>query len=138
MSRCTARPTLTAEAVSGRRVSAVYRSLHRTVVSSVQVSSVQVAAPHRRQQDSAVGARSAGPPGAEGAAGRAQVFVRFKELADVKKGITDDDITALAADEFHQPLAVWDLVDLQVTLSPSASVQTQRHRGWRRQSLNPG
>jgi len=44
-----------------------------------------------------------------------EVFVRFKELADVKKGITDEDIVALAGDESHQPAAVWDLVDLQAT-----------------------
>lgn len=43
------------------------------------------------------------------------VFVRFKELADVKKGITDEDIVALAGDETNQPTVIWDLTHLQVT-----------------------
>jgi len=32
----------------------------------------------------------------------------------VKKGITDDDISALATDEANQPAVIWDLTDLQV------------------------
>ena len=43
----------------------------------------------------------------------AQVFKRFKELADVKKGITDDDIVALASDETYAPDMIWELADLQ-------------------------
>ena len=42
------------------------------------------------------------------------VFKRFKALADVKKGITDEDISALAGDEAHQPTTIWELQDLQV------------------------
>ena len=38
------------------------------------------------------------------------------QLADVKKGITDEDILALATDEANQPAVVWDLADLQVTM----------------------
>jgi 2-isopropylmalate synthase len=45
----------------------------------------------------------------------ADIFTRFKKLADVKKGITDEDILALATDEANQPAVVWDLADLQVT-----------------------
>ena len=41
------------------------------------------------------------------------VFKRFKALADVKKGITDEDISALAGDEAHQPTTIWELQDLQ-------------------------
>jgi hypothetical protein len=37
------------------------------------------------------------------------------QLADVKKGITDEDILALATDEANQPAVVWDLADLQVS-----------------------
>ena len=42
------------------------------------------------------------------------VFKRFKALADVKKGITDEDITALAGDEAHQPVTIWELQEIQV------------------------
>lgn len=42
------------------------------------------------------------------------VFKRFKQLADKKKGITDDDLLALISDEVHQPAVIWELVDLQV------------------------
>lgn len=42
------------------------------------------------------------------------VFKRFKALADVKKGITDEDIIALAGDEAHQPVTIWDLLEMQV------------------------
>ena len=47
-----------------------------------------------------------------------QVFKRFKELADVKKGITDDDIVALASDETNQPDVIWELADLQARCRP--------------------
>lgn len=39
---------------------------------------------------------------------------RFKELAEKKKGITDEDVLALMSDELHQPKTVWELLDLQV------------------------
>ena len=39
---------------------------------------------------------------------------RFKNLADKKKGITDEDLLALMSDELHQPNMVWELLDLQV------------------------
>ncbi|XP_078434514.1 2-isopropylmalate synthase A-like [Wolffia australiana] len=43
------------------------------------------------------------------------VFKRFKEVAEKKKHISDDDIEALINDEIFQPPVVWSLVDLQVT-----------------------
>ena len=46
------------------------------------------------------------------------VFKRFKALADVKKGITDEDISALAGDEAHQPTTIWELQDLQARRRP--------------------
>jgi hypothetical protein len=50
------------------------------------------------------------------------------QLADVKKGITDDDIIALASDEANQPAVVWDLADLQVNMhscaTPSLTLET--------------
>lgn len=58
---------------------------------------------------------------------RPQVFVRFKELADVKKGITDEDIVALAGDESNQPAIIWDLTHLQVPpLLPTADFWQQK------------
>ncbi len=43
-----------------------------------------------------------------------EVFVRFKELADKKKTVTDADIEALVADELYQPMETWELLGLQV------------------------
>jgi len=44
-----------------------------------------------------------------------QVFGRFKDLADAKKTVTDADLEALIADEFHGPEEIFSLVDIQVT-----------------------
>lgn len=44
------------------------------------------------------------------------VFKRFKNLADKKKGVTDEDIQALLSDELHQPSVIWELADLQVRM----------------------
>lgn len=44
-----------------------------------------------------------------------QVFGRFKDLADSKKTVTDADLEALIADEFHGPEEIFSLVDIQVT-----------------------
>jgi len=56
-----------------------------------------------------------------------QAFVRFKELADRKKVITDLDLEALIADEFYQPLSVFSLDGLQVSCGtigmPTAAVR---------------
>ena len=41
-------------------------------------------------------------------------FVRFKELADKKKEITDADLEALVADEIYQPMEIFRLDGLQV------------------------
>jgi 2-isopropylmalate synthase len=55
------------------------------------------------------------------------VFVRFKNLADKKKNITDDDVLALVGDEVHQPTTIWNLEGLQVVCGslglPSATVK---------------
>lgn len=45
----------------------------------------------------------------------AQVFARFKDLADAKKNVTDADLEALIADEFHRPQEFYSLQDIQVT-----------------------
>ncbi|EFN59861.1 hypothetical protein CHLNCDRAFT_133663 [Chlorella variabilis] len=42
------------------------------------------------------------------------VFRRFKNLADRKKNISDEDVLALVNDEVHQPTVVWVLEGLQV------------------------
>lgn len=50
-----------------------------------------------------------------------------KDLADKKKGITDEDIIALVSDEVQQGKVVWQLVDLQVVCGtmelPTATVR---------------
>jgi len=43
-----------------------------------------------------------------------QVFARFKVLADAKKTVTDADLEALMADEFHKPQEFYQLTDIQV------------------------
>ncbi|MEM7534060.1 MAG: 2-isopropylmalate synthase [Chloroflexota bacterium] len=54
------------------------------------------------------------------------VFVRFKDLADKKKTVTDVDLEALVGDELYQPEEVWELMDVQVqcgsTVTPTAVV----------------
>lgn len=50
------------------------------------------------------------------------VFRRFKILADSKKGIVDDDLIALVGDEMNQPVSVWELIDLQVSLPSICSI----------------
>jgi len=56
-----------------------------------------------------------------------QVFARFKDLADAKKTVTDADLEALIADEFHGPEEIFSLVDIQVTCGtmgmPTATVK---------------
>ncbi|XP_072967174.1 2-isopropylmalate synthase A-like [Typha angustifolia] len=42
-------------------------------------------------------------------------FKRYKEVAEKKKQITDEDIEALISDEVFQPKVIWTLGDLQVT-----------------------
>jgi 2-isopropylmalate synthase len=44
-----------------------------------------------------------------------QVFARFKDLADAKKTVTDADLEALIADEFHGPEDLYSLEAVQVT-----------------------
>jgi 2-isopropylmalate synthase len=62
-----------------------------------------------------------------------QVFARFKELADAKKTVTDADLEALIADEFHGPEEVFSLVDIQVTCGtmglPTATVKIRNADG---------
>ncbi len=56
-----------------------------------------------------------------------QVFARFKALADAKKTVTDADLQALIADEFHGPEEIFRLEDIQVTCGtmgmPTATVK---------------
>ncbi|PKA53359.1 2-isopropylmalate synthase B [Apostasia shenzhenica] len=43
------------------------------------------------------------------------IFKRFKEIAEKKKRVSDDDIEALVSSEIFQPKVIWSLGDLQVT-----------------------
>ncbi len=62
-----------------------------------------------------------------------QVFQRFKELADAKKTVTDADLQALVADEFHGPEEIFSLLDIQVTCGtmgmPTATVKMANEAG---------
>jgi 2-isopropylmalate synthase len=62
-----------------------------------------------------------------------QVFMRFKELADAKKTVTDADLEALIADEFHGPEEFFSLADIQVTCGtmgmPTATVKMRSIAG---------
>ncbi len=62
-----------------------------------------------------------------------QVFARFKDLADAKKTVTDADLEALIADEFHGPEEIFSLVDIQVTCGtmgmPTATVKMKSADG---------
>ena len=44
----------------------------------------------------------------------AEVFIRFKELADKKKTVTDADLEALVGDEIYQPEEHYELLSVQV------------------------
>ena len=62
-----------------------------------------------------------------------QVFARFKSLADAKKTITDADLVALMADEFHRPEEIFSLGDVQVSCGtmglPTATVKLLDSQG---------
>ena len=62
-----------------------------------------------------------------------QVFARFKTLADAKKNITDADLVALMADEFHGPEEIFSLGDVQVSCGtmglPTATVKLLDRQG---------
>src|SRR5690606_935995 len=62
-----------------------------------------------------------------------QVFKRFKVLADAKKNVTDADLEALIADEFHKPQEFFRLDDIQVTCGtmglPTATVKLTTQSG---------
>jgi 2-isopropylmalate synthase len=62
-----------------------------------------------------------------------QVFARFKQLADAKKNVTDADLQALIADEFHGPEEIFSLMDIQVTCGtmgmPTATVKMKNAKG---------
>ncbi|MBN1201583.1 MAG: 2-isopropylmalate synthase [Anaerolineae bacterium] len=59
-----------------------------------------------------------------------QAFIRFKELADKKKTVTDADIEALIADEFYGPEEVFHLEGIQVACGqPGMPTATIRLRG---------
>ncbi|KAK9842718.1 hypothetical protein WJX74_001303 [Apatococcus lobatus] len=55
------------------------------------------------------------------------VFRRFKDVADKKKTISDEDLLALMTDEVHQAEVIYELIDLQVMCGslgmPTASVK---------------
>lgn len=59
-----------------------------------------------------------------------QVFGRFKELADAKKNVTDADLEALIADEFHKPAEIFSMDDIQVTCGtmgmPTATIKMRK------------
>ncbi|KAG0480441.1 hypothetical protein HPP92_011299 [Vanilla planifolia] len=44
-----------------------------------------------------------------------EVFKRYKDIADRKKHVSDDEIEALVANSILQPNTIWSLSDLQVT-----------------------
>lgn len=56
-----------------------------------------------------------------------QLFARFKVLADAKKQVTDADLEALIADEFHGPEEIFSLEDVQVSCGtmgmPTATIK---------------
>ncbi len=60
-------------------------------------------------------------------------FLRFKDLADKKKNITDADLEALVADEFFGPEELFSLLGLQVTCGhpgmPTATVRLKDSEG---------
>ena len=62
-----------------------------------------------------------------------QIFTRFKALADAKKNVTDADLEALMADEFHKPQEFFKLGDFQVTCGtmgmPTATVRLFNSEG---------
>eukprot|EP00898_Chlorokybus_atmophyticus_P002100 jgi/Chlat1/2891/Chrsp2S04657 len=64
------------------------------------------------------------------------VFVRFKEVAEKKKIVTDDDLEALVSDQVFQPQELWHLADLQVVCGtmglPTATVKLQGPDGLER------
>ena len=55
------------------------------------------------------------------------LFKRFKELADKRKRLTDEDVLALLGDAAFQPVKAWDLTALQVVCGtmglPTATVR---------------
>jgi len=59
-----------------------------------------------------------------------ETFARFKELADLKKTITDADLAVLARKQFTDPEAIYGLKDLQVACGqPGLSTATVRLEG---------
>ncbi len=62
-----------------------------------------------------------------------EVFFRFKDLADKKKFVTDNDIQALVADELYQPPETWVIEAVQVqcgtNVMPTAVVRLRNGLG---------
>jgi 2-isopropylmalate synthase len=56
-----------------------------------------------------------------------EVFLRFKDLADKKKNVSEADLEALVGDELYQPVEAWELVEVQVhsgsNMTPTAVVK---------------
>lgn len=65
----------------------------------------------------------------------AEVFKRFKDLADAKKTVTDADLEALVADQVQGPHEFFKLIDIQVTSGtmgmPTATVKLESGDGTR-------
>ena len=59
-----------------------------------------------------------------------EAFARFKEVADLKKTVTDADLAVLARQQFTDPEAIYGLRDLQVACGqPGLSTATVRLEG---------
>ncbi len=62
-----------------------------------------------------------------------EVFFRFKDLADKKKDVSDNDLQALVADELYQPPEIWVIESVQVQcgtgLIPTAVVRLRHALG---------
>ena len=56
-----------------------------------------------------------------------EVFLRFKDLADKKKNVSEADLEALVGDELYQPVEAWELLEVQVhsgsNMTPTAVVK---------------
>ena len=70
------------------------------------------------------------------------VFKRFKDLADKKKVVSDDDLIALVSDQASQSAPTWSLKDIQVMCGsaglPTATVRIQGPDGVARVASNIG
>ena len=73
----------------------------------------------------------------------AEVFARFKDVADKKKVVTEADLEAIVGDEVYQPVEAWELLSMQVQcgsgLTPTAMVKLlEKATGMERISTSVG